>query len=127
MMSSIKSGPRYTFCYILMAFSLFFLPFNAQSQAVNAPTVEMRVQKLTQLLNLTPVQQNRYAKYLVRRDNDRAAFSKKQSTLPPDELQKLQMELKSKYDSELQQILTPQQYKKLNSEAAKIAKPKPTK
>jgi hypothetical protein len=105
-----------------MAFILFVSANNAFSQALNGPTVEMRVQRITKLLNLTPVQQKRYAKFLVRRDNERNAFAQKQKTLPPAEFQKLQMELKTKYEAELQQILTPQQYKKLNDEAAKMTK-----
>lgn len=121
-MSSLKSASRYTFCYILMAFLLFVSSNNAFSQALTGPTVEMRVQRITKLLNLTPVQQKRYAKFLVRRDNERNAFAQKQKTLPPAEFQKMQMELKTKYEAELQQILTPQQYKKLNDEAAKMSK-----
>jgi hypothetical protein len=95
------------------------------AQPSNAPTVEMRVQRMNQLLNLTPVQQKRYAKFLVQRDNERNAFGQKVKNLPPDEAQKLQMELKTKYESQLQQILTPQQYKKLNDEAAKLSKSQP--
>lgn len=124
-MSSLKSASRYTFCYILMTFLLFVSANNAFSQALTGPTVEMRVQRITKLLNLTPVQQKRYAKFLVRRDNERNAFAQKQKTLPPAEFQKMQMELKTKYEAELQQILTPQQYKKLNDEAAKMTKQQP--
>ena len=89
----------------------------------------MRVQKITKMLNLTPVQQKRYASFLQRRDKARTDFALKQKSLPPADLQRSQMELKTKFESELQQILTPQQYKKLNDEAAKMTKqqPKPQK
>lgn len=97
------------------------------SQSPINPTVNLRVQKMTSLLSLTPVQQKRYAKFLVRRDNDKAMLVQKQKKLSPADMQKLQMELKMKYDGELQQILTVDQYKKLNQEAAKIAKRPPGK
>jgi len=108
-----------------MTFLLFVSANNAFSQPATVPSVDTRVQRITKLLNLTPVQQKRYAKFLVRRDNERNAFAQKQKTLPPAEFQKLQMELKTKYEAELQQILTPQQYKKLNDEAAKMTKQQP--
>lgn len=108
-----------------MALFLFIAANNAYSQSVSGPTVEMRVQKITKMLNLTPVQQKRYANFLVRRDKARNDFAQKQKSLPPADLQRLQMELKTKFESELQQILTPQQYKKLNDEAAKISKQQP--
>jgi len=132
MMCSNNSRPRYTLSYILIALLLFVSANMVYSQASsiptqtsNSPTVEMRVQRINQLLNLTPIQQKRYAKFLVQRDTERNAFAQKVKSLPPDEAQKLQMELKTKFESQLQQILTPQQYKKLNDEAAKLSKPQP--
>lgn len=127
MLSSKGSTSRFVVCAILIAFAFFAFPNSGMSQSPVNPTVSMRVQKMTGLLNLTPVQQNRYAKFLVRRDNDKAMLVQKQKKLSPADMQKLQMELKMKYDGELQQIFTADQFKKLNQEAAKIAKRPPGK
>ncbi len=83
---------------------------------------EEKVAKMTALLNLSADQQKKYKDLLASSEKELDALKTKSKTASKVEKNKMQQAYKTNYETQLKKILTVDQFKKLQDEAAKKKK-----
>lgn len=87
-----------------------------------APSKDEKVAKMAALLNLTADQQKKYKDLLTSSEKEAETLKAKSKTASKEEKKKMQEAYKNNYETELKKILTTEQFKKLQDEAAKKKK-----